>query len=300
MKNEYILGIDIGGTNFRIGLVNNKYEIIDFNMKSISELKKGDFIRNLVKEINVYLYEYKGCIEAIGIGFPSIISKDKMYIYSTPNIENLNNIEIVKELKKYINIPIFIDRDVNFLMIKDIHENKISNKNIVLGFYIGTGLGNVIYINDRILEGKHGVAGELGHIPTFKLDDLCSCGNKGCIEMIASGKALKNIMDKYYPNEQIDDIFLNHYNDEIIKEYISALSIPIATEINIFDPDYIIIAGGIPIMKNFPTKLFESEILKRVRKPYPANDTNILVSKHDQKSGILGVAYYIRKYIKEK
>ena len=44
MKNEYILGIDIGGTNFRIGLVNNKYEIIDFNMKSISELKKGDFI----------------------------------------------------------------------------------------------------------------------------------------------------------------------------------------------------------------------------------------------------------------
>ena len=53
MKNEYILGIDIGGTNFRIGLVNNKYEIIDFNMKSISELKKGDFIRNLVKEINV-------------------------------------------------------------------------------------------------------------------------------------------------------------------------------------------------------------------------------------------------------
>ena len=213
MKNEYILGIDIGGTNFRIGLVNNKYEIIDFNMKSISELKKGDFIRNLVKEINVYLYGYKGCIEAIGIGFPSIISKDKTYIYSTPNI-----------------------------------------KNIVLGFYIGTGLGNVIYINDRILEGKHGVAGELGHIPTFKLDDLCSCGNKGCIEMIASGKALKNIMDKYYPNEQIDDIFLNHYNDEIIKEYISALSIPIATEINIFDPDYIIIAGGIPIMKNFPTK----------------------------------------------
>ena len=93
---------------------------------------------------------------------------------------------------------------------------------------------------------------------------------------------------------------MNHYNDEIIKEYISALSIPIATEINIFDPDYIIIAGGIPIMKNFPTKLFESEILKRVRKPYPANDTNILVSKHDQKSGILGVAYYIREYIKEK
>ena len=181
MKSEYILGLDIGGTNFRIGLVDSKYEVIDFKIKSISELKNGDFIKNIVSEIKEYIYKYPKNIEAIGIGFPSIISKDKQIIYSTPNIENLNNIEIVKMLSKYIEIPIFIDRDVNFLMLKDINENNIENKNLVLGFYIGTGFGNVIYINGQILEGKHGVSGELGHIPVYGLSDICSCGNKGCI-----------------------------------------------------------------------------------------------------------------------
>ena len=300
MKSEYILGLDIGGTNFRIGLVNSKYEVIDFKIKSISELKNGDFIKNMVSEINEYIYKYPKNIEAIGIGFPSIISKDKQIIYSTPNIENLNNIEIFKMLSKYIEIPIFIDRDVNFLMLKDINENNIENKNLVLGFYIGTGFGNVIYINGQILEGKHGVSGELGHIPVYGLNDICSCGNKGCIELIASGKALKNILDEYYPNTLIDDIFLNHSEDGVIKEYIQKLAIPIATEINIFDPDDIIIAGGIPIMKNFPIELLKKEIFERVRKPYPANDLNIIISKHNQKSGILGVAYYIRKYFKDK
>lgn len=297
-QKKYILGIDIGGTNFRIGLVSQIYEITEFKIISIKELQKGNFIDNLIKEIEFYINLYKEEIEAIGIGFPSIVSKDKKYVYSTPNIKNLDNINITDSLEKKLNIPIYINKDVNFLILKDIKENKIKDDSIVIGLYIGTGFGNAIYINGQIIEGKHGVAGELGHIPVLGSEEVCSCGNIGCIEMYASGKALKKINDENFSETDINNIFLEHGNTKIIKKYIDTLAIPIATEINILDPDYIIIAGGVTIMKEFPIGELKKSIYEKARKPYPAEDMNIIVSNHDQKSGILGAAYYIRNYKK--
>ena len=297
-QKKYILGIDIGGTNFRIGLVSQIYEITEFKIISIKELQKGNFIDNLIKQIEFYINLYKEEIEAIGIGFPSIVSKDKKYVYSTPNIKNLDNINITDSLEKKLNIPIYINKDVNFLILKDIKENKIKDDSIVIGLYIGTGFGNAIYINGQIIEGKHGVAGELGHIPVLGSEEVCSCGNIGCIEMYASGKALKKINDENFSETDINNIFLEHGNTKIIKKYIDTLAIPIATEINILDPDYIIIAGGVTIMKEFPIGELKKSIYEKARKPYPAEDMNIIVSNHDQKSGILGAAYYIRNYKK--
>ena len=270
----------------------------EFQIKPITELQKGDFIDNLVEQIKFYINSYKKEIEAIGIGFPSIVSKDKKYVYSTPNIKNLDNINIADTLEKRLDIPIYINKDVNFLMLRDIKENNIKNDTVVIGLYIGTGFGNAIYINGQIIEGKHGVAGELGHIPVLRSKEVCSCGNTGCIEMHASGKALKNISKENFPETDIDNIFMEHGDTRIIQDFIDALAIPIATEINILDPDYIIIAGGVPIMKGFPIDRLKKAIYEKARKPYPAEDMNIIISNHDQKSGILGAAYYIRNYEK--
>ncbi len=298
-KEKYILGIDIGGTNFRIGLVSENFEISEFQIKPITELQKGHFIDNLIKQIEIYLKKDDIRIKAVGIGFPSIVSKDKKYVYSTPNIPNLDNINVVDSLEKLIDIPVYINKDVNLLMLKDIKENNIPDNTVAIGLYIGTGFGNAIYINGNIIEGKHGVAGELGHIPVLDSEEICACGNTGCIEMHASGKKLRMILDENFPQTDINDIFLRHGDTEIIKNFIKALSIPIVTEINILDPDYIIIAGGVPMMKGFPMEKLIKFIYEGARKPYPANDLNIIVSSHDQKSGVLGAAYYINS-IKNK
>lgn len=295
---NYILGIDIGGTNFRIGLVSTNNEIREFQIKPISELQKGSFINNLIEHIKYYTNSYKEEIEAVGIGFPSIVSKDKKYVYSTPNIKNLDNINITDTLEKKLEIPVYINKDVNFLILKDIKENNIKKDKIAVGFYIGTGFGNAIYINGQIIEGKHGVAGELGHIPVLNSREICACGNIGCVEMHASGKVLKKIVEENFSGSDINNVFTNYGNTEIIMNFIDALAIPIVTEINILDPDYIIIAGGVPVMKDFPIEELKKAIYRRARKPYPAEDMNIIISKHDQKSGILGASYYIREYIK--
>ena len=69
-QKDYVLGIDIGGTNFRIGLVSQNYEVEEFQIKPILELQKGDFIDNLLKYIKFYTDLYREKIKAIGIGFP--------------------------------------------------------------------------------------------------------------------------------------------------------------------------------------------------------------------------------------
>ena len=296
---KYILGIDIGGTNFRIGLVSENYEISEFQIKPITELQKGEFINNLIKNIDFYLKKYKGNIKAIGIGFPSIVSKDKKYVYSTPNIPNLDDINVTDSLENLIDIPVYINKDVNLLMLKDVKENNIPDNTVAIGLYIGTGFGNAIYINGSIIEGKHGVAGELGHIPVLDSEEICACGNTGCIEMHASGKKLRMILDENFSQTDINDVFLKHGDTEIIESFIKALSIPIVTEINILDPDYIIIAGGVVMMKGFPMEKLIKFIREGARKPYPANDLNIIISNHDQKSGVLGAAYYINS-LKER
>ena len=297
MQKKYILGIDIGGTNFRTGLVTESYTVEDFRIKPSLVLQNGDFIENLSGEIKDYINEYGSEIEGVGIGFPSCVSKDKKFVYSTPNMKNLDNVNVTDRLSEILNIPVFINKDVNFLMLDDIKKHNMEKDKVVLGFYIGTGFGNAVYINGSILEGKNGVAGELGHIPVMNSEEECPCGNTGCIEIYASGKNLQNILKENFPEDKIDDIFVKHGDNEIIKKYIDTLALPIATEINIFDPDHIIIAGGVPMMRGFPRDYLDKCIYKYARKPYPAENLNIIYSEHDQKSGVLGAAYYIRNII---
>lgn len=155
------------------------------------------------------------------------------------------------------------------------------------------------YIDGHYLNGKNGVAGELGHIPVLNNLRKCSCGNNGCIEMLASGKRLEELKQIHFADTNIKQIFEKHWKDPIIKDFIMALSVPIATEINIFDPHHIIIGGGVVGMKNFPKKCLEKYICEHVRKPFQLVNLNILYAEFRQETGILGGAYYAYRKLKK-
>lgn len=296
---KYVLGIDIGGTNFRIGLVSKKGDLLDFEIKPSKNLNQGDAVLNLVKEIKDFISAFTrmDMVEAISIGFPSSVSKDKSTVFSTPNLSGFDNINLKKPLEEEFKIPVFIDRDVNFLLQNDIKKLELNINQTILGFYIGTGFGNAIYIDGKFYDGKNGVAGELGHIPLYGVEDECTCGNRGCLETRCSGRYLQILQEKFFPETQIDQIFENHSDDEIIKKYIRDLAIPIATEINILDPDVVILAGGVVIMKNFPKDYLCKAIKLHARKPYPAENIRLIFTEHTQQSGVVGGAQFAIKKI---
>lgn len=290
---DVVIGIDIGGTNFRIGAVDGGGNIYSFEKKSSAEIFENDPIEILYREIS-------GCktacenatVRAVSIGIPSIVSKDKKTVYSTPNLKGFNNINLSDPLSERLGIPVFIDRDVNFLLENDIYTLSLEKEKIITGFYIGTGFGNAIYSDGRFFTGKNGAAGELGHIPLYSVEEKCSCGNYSCAETRCSGRRLEYLAEKYFPDTTIREIFVKHAENPIIRKYVHELAIPIATEINILDPDYIVIAGGVIIMPDFPKNILLDAIHYYARKPYPESNMEILFTSHTQQSGVIGGAKF--------
>lgn len=295
MRIECVVGLDIGGTNCRIGLVDRDINIYDPYICSTNDIYKGqNFVDDLIAFISSYIDQHKKEFDilAVSMGFPSTIDYERKVLLSTPNIEGLDNIPIVALCEEQLNLPVFINRDVNMLMYHDLRYMNIPKGELTLGFYIGTGIGNAIYINDEILLGKHGVAGELGHIPIYGSRIPCSCGKEGCIEAIAGGRYLEELCRTKFVGTNIKDVYLKHRDAPEIIEQIEHMAIPIATEINIFDPHNIILGGGILQMEGFPKKLLEEFIIKHTRKPYPALGLNILYALDEQQNGIIGAGIY--------
>ncbi len=290
MSDIFALGIDIGGTNFRMGVVGGDGKIHAFTRTSSSVFSKGNAAEILLREIKVYLKQsgFEGRIKAAAAGIPATVSKDKKSVLSSPNLKAFDGITFSSEFESALGFSFYIDRDVNFLLQNDIAKLGLSGEKIVLGFYIGTGFGNAIYLGGRFYSGCNGTAGELGHVPIIGSNDVCTCGNVGCIETRCSGKALEELAAKHFAGEDIKKIFKLHGNSEIIRKFIEDLAVPIATEINILDPDCCVIGGGVVDMQDFPKEILFDAIRMRVRKPYPEQSLNIIFTKHDQQSGVFG------------
>jgi len=292
---EYVLGVDVGGTYIRMGVVSRDLELRDFRMVLTQTLygdeDPKDPVRELIDSIKRYGAEWENELIALSIGFPSIISKDKRTIYSSPNLPGFDRVPIADLLEREFRIPIFVDNDVNHLLLYDIQRLDLFHEEIIAGFYIGTGLGNAIYIAGKLLSGKNGTAAELGHIPVMHRHDPCGCGNAGCIELYASGKRLQEICRKHFPDTDIRDVFVKHGGSGVIQDFIEAIAIAVSTEINILDPDHVIIGGGVVNMDRFPKAELERYIKMHVRKPYPADRLSIIYTTENQKAGVAGAAY---------
>ena len=282
-----ILGMDIGGTNLRSGFVNDRYALSNFRISSSQTICGENATENLLTYIREVILDTGIQPTAISIGFPSTLDKDRKHLLSTPNLEGFNDLNIVERLENALGIRVYIDRDVNLLFLHDCYTNHLTG-DVMIGCYVGTGFGNVIAIGGEILVGKNGVAAELGHIPIRGLTLGCPCGNVGCVEMIASGKALKVLQEKYYPTEPITSLFTKHAGEAPLTNFINDLALPIATEINILDPDDVILGGGVLQMDDFPKASLEQAIRIHTRKPYPEQALRLLYSGEKQENGVIG------------
>lgn len=298
MNTNLVLGMDIGGTNMRFGLVDEQYQLSSFTIQSTRLiLDCEDSIEKLVKCVRGYCNTFLGgqLPTAISAGFPSTIDKAQRIVISTPNIKVLQNLAVADVMEQALGIPTFINRDVNFLFLYDMYYHQLNQEATILGFYVGTGLGNAISIGGKLLLGKNGVAAELGHIPVLGRSEPCGCGNSGCIEMFASGKYLEKLQEKRFSGTLISEMFVRHKEEPELIAFIDYLSLPIATEINIFDPDYVILGGGIVQMKEFPIALLEECIHQHTRKPYPNLNLELLYSSPKQENGVIGAGIYAYK-----
>ena len=286
-----IIGIDIGGTNFRIGLVNGRGEVADFRKVPV---KQVFFTPDPLSDLAVFLKSYcrEKKVESVSIGFPATVDRERKTVLQAPNVPFMENLPVVEVLTKELGVPVFIERDVTLALAYDCRKYGIPNEGIVCGFYFGTGIGNAISINGKPLIGKNGTAGELGHIPVDGSEEVCGCGNVGCMEPLAGGRYLAQLCRDVYTDTHISEIFVKHGDTPELRRFVDRMAIAVATEINILDPDWVLIGGGVPAMENFPREYLVERIRVHARKPFPAETMEVIFTEDGEDKTVQGAAFY--------
>lgn len=293
---SYLIGMDIGGTNIRIGAVNRDGTVHCFEkVRQITVLDGAAPVESLTRFIRDFLERHAITQQlcAISIGFPATLNRECTTVLQAPNIAGLDGVNFAVPLQAAFQVPVFLCKDIWTAFYYDLKKYQIHKEGIISGFYIGTGIGNVISMDGALLTGKNGAAGELGHIPVDGSTELCGCGNRGCMENLAAGKYLERLCETdIFQGVQIGDLFTAHGTHPLLRQFVDRIAMAIATEVNILDPDVVLVGGGVLAMKNFPIEFLTSCIYEHSRKPYPAENLNLIFTEDDEQKGTIGAALY--------
>ena len=292
------LGIDIGATNIKYGIVQFESKIRNYELKITNsvetELQKGrDFvIQKIIFLINKCKEKYN--IESIGIGVPGLVDRKSGNIYNPPNLPDWNGINLQNELKD-VNLPIYVKNDANCFALGEYVLRKDEKIQNLIGITIGTGIGSGLILNGKIYHGSTGFASEIGHIKVVQNGRKCNCGQKGCLEAYSSAIAIEKMNEEKFGKKIAVDILhkmaLN--GDEsairIFEIAFEKLGIVCAGLVNLLNLDVIVFGGGLSNMKEFlldPVKKFvQKNSYKRI-----FDNVKIEISKFGMDSAIIGAA----------
>ena len=294
----YRIGIDIGGTNLAYGLVSEDGKIIKKVSFPVDSSLDDIAITRLIAETTLKFINDCGLTESdifsIGMGVPGICDDKKGVIVFTVNMpfRKTNVSEIFAE---YMNIPVHMANDANCAALGEVVCGSAKGFATSLTITLGTGVGGGIIINGKIYTGSNGAAGELGHMVIRSKGEKCSCGRRGCIEAYSSATAIIRETKKAaikHPDSIINQLTggdINKINGKtafdakragdkwttkVVNDYTKYLAEAIINYINIFQPDIVLIGGGIskegdyllkPLRRYVYKYAFGKNILKRVK-----------------------------------
>ncbi len=297
-----IVGVDIGGTKLRIGLVDETGEGDALEQRPQGDILFGNSAENLCRFIDEYLRRHGAEQNAAGVcvGLPAVLDAAREVVLNAPNIAGLNGVNVGRQLARHFRVPVFLDRDVSMLFEYDCKRLGLDLSGIVLAYYVGTGLGNVVAIDGRPITGNHGAAGELGHIPAWDSNIACSCGNTGCAEELVGGKYLERLQKERFPGTGIRTLFAEHADAPELADYVAHLALPIAAEINILDPEIVVLGGGVLSLPGFPMEALRQRILEHARKPLPFERLRFAFSGAADENGVIGAGLLAWRQIKRR
>ena len=309
------IGVDLGGTATKIGIVDENGSIVakgsvPTRAKDGYEIIVNDMavlIKKLLSDNNIKADD----IKSIGIGAPGSIDNKKGVIIYSENII-MRDAPVCDEMRKYFDLPVYIDNDANCAALGEYYA--LDNKDIECFVAIthGTGVGSGIIINGKIYTGFNGVAGEFGHT-TIDINGIdCNCGRKGCWENYASATAL--IRETVKAGKENPDSILakliaengekangkipfdaaqagDPIGEKVVDEYLKYVAIGLVDVINILRPEVIVIGGGVSNQGEGMLNPIKDYVYNHVYGKDSSARTDIRVAKLGNDAGTIGAAF---------
>ena len=272
---KHVVGVDIGGTNIKLGLVSPQGKVISrsyFSTRPFISSKKKlvDHIAEEIKKIIISNGLKANDIAGVGVGLPGLIDYTKGIVRFLPNIPGWKNVPLKSILQRKLNLPVFVDNDVKLITLAEWKLGAgLGVKNLIC-LTLGTGVGGGLVLDNRLYRGPGNAAGELGHIPLNEKGLPCNCGGFGCFETYVGNKYLyalaSRIMNK--PSMTTPKMFAlaNQGNVKAIRfwhEAATRIGNGLVGVINLLNPELIIIGGGIANNEKYLFPTIKAIIKKR-------------------------------------
>lgn len=304
-----VIGVDLGGTNLRTAILSPDGSILDRHKEATHaadgwEKVVARLIENIKRQRTVAVQQGFD-VAAVGVGAPGVIQADKGIVVKSPNFPDWNNLPLKDQLEKALGTPVFLENDANAAALGEQWRGAGRGIRSMILLTLGTGVGGGIILDNKIWHGADGMAGEIGHMTLIPDGRPCTCGNTGCLEMYASargivqsfrealGKAASGVPDqiKQLSSEQVYEAAGagNEIAVRVMKDMGRMLGIGIASLINIFNPERIVVGGGVKDAWPLFIGATREEIMKRAF-AVPAQRTEIVLSQLGDDAGMVGAA----------
>jgi len=309
-RNKCIIGVDIGGTSIKSAILDRRARIFFSRETKTLSCRSAEHI---LKDVDLLIEECEKKADArginvtgIGIILPGYPDRNGIVSF-IPNILSLTNFPIKKYLSKNRKTPIIFENDGNAAAFGEyIFGQKKKIRNIIV-LVLGTGIGSGVIVGGKILRGRDKISGELGHITLNPEGPKCPCGKRGCLEAYFSAYAMKRFAKEVVRKNH--DSTLRNYKLEKIEPYIIAmearkgdkaskyiyeycgkwLGVGISVFINVFNPDKVILAGGISKAGDLFMEKMTAEVKKNVHPQYYKNII-IEISRFTDNLGMISTA----------
>ena len=302
-----LVGVDVGGTNLRIGVVQDGHVVHEHRVQAdFSKLCKTHGPQEAWPQIIASLKDGVAAVRkqfpqiaAVGIGFPGFINPANGVLRQSPNLPGLRDVDLAGDLSAAIKLPVIVENDASAAAYGEyrIHAGLTDSLNSGYLIYVGlgTGIGGGLIYADRILEGQHGMAMEIGHLIIEPDGRVCGCGNRGCVEQYASATGVVTTYKLATGIEKTaQEIAMLAAQHDMNASYAyelagTSLGQALAHIVKVVDVGHVLIGGGMssawPLMKATFDRRFEHDLIPALR-----NQVSVTISSSSDQAGMIGAA----------
>jgi glucokinase len=290
----YAIGVDLGATFVKIGLVDNKGKV--YFRRKIETPPGADktlLIDSIVNNVKDVIKESGKQVYGIGIGVPGPVDSQKGIVHYFPNIKGWKEVPLKAILEKKLGLRVMLDNDVNAMTLGEFVFGAGKGCDNLVCLTLGTGVGGGIIIDGKLYRGGSMTAGEIGHMPINETGPLCNCGGIACLERYIGNRYILVRAKKIFGNnitlERVTELagLGNKKAAAIWIDVAKKLGAALTQVVNLLNPDKIVIGGGVSKAGPFILTPLKKEVKKRAMKDQAAH-VKIVLAKLGADAGIIG------------
>jgi glucokinase len=302
------IGVDLGGTKMLVGVVDAERNVVYRATAPSMGLGQDELISTLKRELEAAV-DARPEVSAVGLGIPSTIDRERGVALMTVNLD-LADVPIRDLMTRHLDRPVLVDNDANAAILAEHRFGAARGAENAVMLTIGTGIGGGLVIGGEVYRGSTGAAAELGHVVIDADGPPCqgNCPNRGCVEVLASGTAIAReglLAAERAPDSALGRAVANGVTLDgkevtdaalegdpiaigVLEKAGRRLGVALASFANVFDPDVIVLGGGVMQAGDLLAEPARYELATRAL--VPMNRTPVVAAALGQEAGMIGAA----------